>query len=221
MYRRRGSSGIPTIVIVIFLGLAVGVVYLLFDRGLPGLAPMSETVAPLPTVPTTDIDTAVPTANPTLVAEADTQPEIASEITDGARFLAPTAGINSHVVESYLNGESWDVADLGAQVGHLQGTAWTHQPGNIVLAGHVEMADGRAGIFAGIDQMSIGDPLYLQQDGEERVYQVTQLFHTEPDDLTVLYPSQTEQLTLVTCSNYDFFADEYRDRFIVIAERVQ
>ena len=217
MYRRRGSSGVPTIIIVVLLGLVVGVVYLFFDRGLPGLAPVMETAVALPTAPPTDTISAGPT--PTVVA--DTQQQLASEITAGARFLAPTAGINSHVVESYLNGESWDVADLGAQVGHLQGTAWTTQPGNIVLAGHVEMVDGRAGIFASIHQMSIGDPLYLQQDGEERVYQVTQLFHTQPDDLTVLYPTQTEQLTLVTCSNYNFFADEYRDRFIVIAERVQ
>ena len=60
----------------------------------------------------------------------------------------------------------------------------------------------------------------MQQNGEERTYQITQMFLTQPDDLTVMYPSQTEKLTLVTCSNYDFFADEYRDRFIVIAERV-
>jgi LPXTG-site transpeptidase (sortase) family protein len=194
--------------------LVAGVVYLLNDGGLPVSDPATENLELSPTLP--PINTASPA--PTLVA--DESPERIAEVTDGARFLAPTAGINSHVVEAYLNGESWDVADLGAQVGHLQGTAWTQQPGNIVLAGHVEMVDGRAGIFAGIHQMSIGDPLYLQQDGEERVYQVKQLFNTDPGDLTVLYPTQTDQLTLVTCSNYDFFADEYLDRFIVIAERV-
>jgi LPXTG-site transpeptidase (sortase) family protein len=92
--------------------------------------------------------------------------------------------------------------------------------GNIVLAGHVEMVDGRRGIFATIGELEIGDPLYLSQDGEERVYQVTQLFTTAPDDLSVLYPTTDERVTLITCSNYDFLQDSYLDRVVVIAERV-
>jgi LPXTG-site transpeptidase (sortase) family protein len=124
------------------------------------------------------------------------------------------------VIESYLSGTTWDVTDLGRYVGHLQGTAWIDRPGNIVLAGHVEMADGRQGIFANIEELAIGDPIYLAQENEERVYQVTQLFTTGPEDLTVLRPSGNERLTLITCSNYDFFQDTYLDRVVVIAERI-
>jgi len=42
----------------------------------------------------------------------------------------------------------------------------------------------------------------------------------EPDDLTPLYPSTTEQLTLITCGSYNFFSDEYEIRTVVVAERL-
>jgi sortase (surface protein transpeptidase) len=59
------------------------------------------------------------------------------------------------------------------------------------------------------------------QDGIEQTFQVTQKFATEPSNLSVLYPSQTEKITLITCSDYDFLRDTYLERVIVIAERVR
>ena len=221
MYRQQRSSGLSAIFIVVLVGTFIGVGYLILDRQPQQTPPPTEAIVesietPLPAEAVLVADT----ANAAGLSQFEEVPIANQELTFGARFLAPTAGINSHVVESYLDGNSWDVRDLGPQVGHLQGTAWTHTPGNIVLAGHVEMTDGRPGIFASINQMSIGDPLIIMQDGAEHTYQITQMFHTEPDDLSVMYPTTSERLTLVTCSNYSFLADEYRDRFIVIADRV-
>src|SRR5690606_148895 len=142
------------------------------------------------------------------------------EITDGARFYAPTAGIAGEIVETYLDGTSWDVSQLGPNVGHLQGTAWLQDVGNVVLAGHVEMADGRKGIFAELDELQIGDPITLSQGNEEHTYQVTQKFSTTPDDMSVMYPSDKHRLTLITCAAYDFLSNSYEERFVVIAERV-
>ncbi|HLV34315.1 MAG TPA: sortase [Spirillospora sp.] len=211
MYRRQRSSNVTFIVVIVF-GLAAGIGYLVYDNGLSGPpASIIPTLSPSPEAELVNVGLA---ATPTRV------PDTAREITDGARFYAPTAGIAGDVIESYLNGISWDVTDLGSHVGHLQGTAWMDKPGNIVLAGHVEMSDGRTGIFASLDRLNIGDPVTLTQNGEERIYQVTQKFTTDPTDLTVLYPSQTDRLTLITCSAYDFLTDEYRERFVVIAERV-
>jgi LPXTG-site transpeptidase (sortase) family protein len=145
---------------------------------------------------------------------------IVREITDGARFFAPTAGIAGQVVETYLDGTSWDVSQLGPNIGHLQGTAWIPDAGNVVLAGHVEMADGRKGIFAELDRLQIGDPITLSQGDTEHTYQVTQKFSTTPDDMTVVYPSETHRLTLITCAAYDFLSNNYEERFVVIAELV-
>ena len=210
MYRRDPARARIRILFMVGLGILAGALFLLRNNN---PAP-SETPTPVPLVTNADQGVTLP-----LDSEAATPPP-PREITTGAEFRAPTAGIASEVIESYITGTSWDITDLGQYVGHLQGTGWVDRPGNIVLAGHVEMADGRRGIFATINDLSIGDPIFLDQDGEERTYQVTQLFTTAPDDLSVLYPTTSERLTLITCSNYNFFQDNYLDRTVVIAERV-
>jgi sortase (surface protein transpeptidase) len=43
---------------------------------------------------------------------------------------------------------------------------------------------------------------------------------TTPDDLTVLYPTTDERLTLITCDSYDFLQDAYLERMVVIADRI-
>jgi len=210
IYRRDSSKAILRILFVVCLGVIVGTLFLLRDNG--GQPNIEETQVAVAT--SLALGTEVP-----LDSLASTPPP-PREITTGAQFRAPTAGITSEVIESYVSGTTWDVTDLGRYVGHLQGTGWITAPGNIVLAGHVEMADGRRGVFATINELSIGDPVFLTQDGDERVYQITQLFTTAPDDLSVLYPTTSERLTLITCSNYNFFQDSYLDRVVVIAERV-
>jgi LPXTG-site transpeptidase (sortase) family protein len=83
------------------------------------------------------------------------------------------------------------------------------------------MADGRLGIFAELDKLDIGDSILLSQNGEEWMYQVTQKFTTGPDDMTVVYPSESHRLTLITCTAYDFLSNQYEERFVVIADRVR
>jgi LPXTG-site transpeptidase (sortase) family protein len=92
--------------------------------------------------------------------------------------------------------------------------------GTIVLAGHVEMGDGRRGVFATVGELKMGDPLYLTQHDDERIYQVTEIRQVAPDDLTVLYPAPEDKLTLITCTDYDFVQNVYLQRLIVVAERV-
>lgn len=207
MYQRGGSRF--NIFTLLILGVFVGVGYLVYDNW-----SASETVAPAqaptPTAVATESAAPLATIQPT---------QQAREITFGARIIAPTAGINAEVIESYLSGQSWDVSDLGIYAGHLQGTSWVDRPGNVVLAGHVEMSDGRTGVFANINELAIGDPIILRQDGVEHVYNVTEMLTVEPDDLSVLYPTSTSRLTLITCSDYSFLEDIYQQRFVIIAER--
>jgi LPXTG-site transpeptidase (sortase) family protein len=125
------------------------------------------------------------------------------------------------VIEVFLDGNSWDIRNLGTNVGHLQGTAWLDTPGNIVLSGHVEMADGRLGVFATIEELAQGDLVVLQHGTEERRYGVREISRVAPDDLRVLYPTQSEQLTLITCDAYDFFQNAYLERVVVVADRLE
>jgi len=209
MYGRR-SGPISGITLAVCLGLIIGIGFLIYDTD---YTPRPQQSAPVVVEPTI-------TFLPTLMPKPTLQPEKPREITAGATFFAPTAGINTDVIQSYLNGTSWDTTDLGTYAGHLQGTAWMNEPGNIVLAGHVEMSDGRKGIFARIEDLKIGDPLILAQNQQRYIYAVKEILRVDPTDLSVLYPSSAEQLTLVTCSNYDFIQDVYRERYVVVADRV-
>lgn len=196
---------------VALLGAVAGVMFLARD----GWTPAGSNAAPAAEAPPPQALAApVPTSDPFVQSRP-----VAREITSGATLFAPTAGISTTVIQSYLDGISWDVRELGTFAGHLQGTAWLNQPGNIVLAGHVELADGRQGVFASIGQLSVGDPIILTQDGEQRIYAVQELREVNPDDMSVLYPTSGEQLTLITCSNYDFLRDIYHERLVVVAVR--
>ncbi len=211
MYGSRRSGPISSLTLAVCLGLIIGIGFLVYDND---YTPRPRYSAPIIQPTMSLMPTLIPTIMPTV------RPPKPREITSGATFFAPTAGINTTVIQSYLDGTSWDIADLGTYAGHLQGTAWMDEPGNIVLAGHVEMGDGRKGIFARIEDLKIGDPLILSQDSERHIYSVKQVLKVDPDDLSVLYPSSSEQLTLVTCSNYDFIQDVYHERYVVVADRV-
>jgi len=204
MYRRqRQSSSFLTIIV---LGIMLGVGFLLYQQwqNPAPVAPPAPTFTPSPPPTATPEPVILPTATP--------MPR--------ASIFIPTAGITAPIIEVYLDGESWDVQYLGQNAGHLQGTAWLGETGNIVLAGHVELPDGRAGIFAGIRDLNVGDPVILSLNDAQQRYSITTIKKVAPDDLSVLYPTPYDQLTLITCESYDFFQNAYRDRVVVVAERV-
>ena len=148
MYRRQpGSSRIP---MFILLGIFAGIGFLLYQQ-------LTAPAAPPPPPPTaTFIPTLTNTPPPLIPPTLTPAPRV-------GRLSIPTAGVNTAIVEVYLDGVSWDVHYLGQNAGHLQGTAWLGESGNVVLAGHVEMADGSPGIFATLDQMNPGDLVILSR----------------------------------------------------------
>ncbi len=162
----------------------------------------------------------LPTENPTEVAAA--APVATQDVVGSVypQFLIPAAGISQLIIQLPLSGDSWAVKDLGMNVGHLIGTAPLMSTGNIVLVGHVELADGRPGIFAGLKDVTTGELILLKWHGEQRAYSVSAVKSVPPDDVSVLYPTEQEQLTLITCGDYDFFSNTYRERVVVIAPRV-
>jgi LPXTG-site transpeptidase (sortase) family protein len=210
MYRRQRQSASSSILTFMILGVIFGVGFLLYQQW---RSPAPS--APLTTLVPTSSPVPPPTFTPVQVASlpsATPRPQ--------ATIFLPTAGITAPVIEVYLDGQSWDVKYLGQNAGHLQGTAWFGQPGNIVLAGHVEMPDGRAGIFAGVSKMNLGDPVILSLNDKQQRYSIAAINRVKPDDLSVLYPTENDRLTLITCDSYDFLQNTYQDRVVVVADRV-
>ena len=225
MYSSRSRSPFSNIFVLIVFGVIAGAGFLLFDS-LTGKDDTPE--ASLPDVsnnitaePTETIDANVAINIPTV--PPPTAAPVASNyhaITD-AQLIIPAIAINTPVINVYLNGTSWDITNLGANAGHLQGTTWVGGvPGNIVLSGHVELSDGRLGVFANIQNLQIGDRIILREGDAEIRYAVVDIYNTEPSNLDPVRPTLEERLTLITCDTYDFFRDTYLERTIVVAERI-
>jgi LPXTG-site transpeptidase (sortase) family protein len=196
--------------LVIALGIIGGVFYFLREQ------------ASQP--PITNI-TFLPTSIPTIPSEATVIPPTPLPIPTNAPsvlLVIPQAKVGANIVPVFLDDNgSWDVSQLGGHVGHLKESAWIDHPGNIVLVGHVELKDGRPGIFAYIKTLNIGDEIILAESGASPwIYEVDNVEAVEPNDLSVLYPSIQNKLTLITCDNYDFVSNTYLKRTVVTAKRM-
>lgn len=222
MYGRRRRSRPPILLLLIIAAMA-GVIFFMLDsqRRSDDAAPAAtrEATQPVVAAPTTAPaqPTAAPITDPTpATAVANALPSIPQ---NGTLFI-PSAGIYSTIVQAYLDGQSWDVSRLGTNVGHLQGTSWVEHGGNVVLSGHVELADGRQGVFANLDQMALGDLVEITVGDRRWRYIVTEISTTSPDDLTPIAPTREDRLTLITCDSFDFVRNVYLERTIIVAERI-
>ncbi|MDQ7025726.1 MAG: sortase [Anaerolineae bacterium] len=213
----RLRFGRPSFLILIFFAIMVGVgFYLLDNRSTPAEPPaVSTLIAANTPLPPTALPTLLPPPQPTASLSGNRR-----EMPDDTTLFIPRAGIFSRVIESYLDGQSWDISQLRTNVGHLEGTSWLDQPGNVVLSGHVEMSDGRPGVFANLEELTNDDIIVLTSNGEEYRYIITETYTTTPNDLQPLMPTATDQLTLITCDSYDFFSDSYLERTIIVAHRL-
>lgn len=203
MYR-RGRSPFSTLVLVIVLGGIAGILFLLRDVPPQYALIVTPTVGALAPVP----------------ADSPPAPVPATAVPEPATLLIPKAGVAAQIVNIFLDGVSWDVSLLGQHVGHLQGTASFDQPGNIGLVGHVERADGTPGIFTNLHSLVVGDLIVYRRGSDERFYTVRSVGTAAPNDMTVLYPSTREQLTLITCDDYELLTNSYLSRIVVVADRV-
>lgn len=162
---------------------------------------------------------AIPSPTPQPAAHTPTAP-LRPDGSPYPNLFAPTAGISEYIIESYLTEDGWQVDHLGNRIGHLQGTSWVGQGGNIVLAGHVEDSEGRPAVFAQLQEMQVGDPITVTDQDVTHQYQVVEVKTVESDDLSVVLPTPNETLTLITCTNYNFIKGTYEQRIIVHAKRI-
>ena len=99
---------------------------------------------------------------------------------------------------------------LNRGAGRIIGTARLGDVGNTGIAGH------RDGFFRGLKDIGIGDVVELTTPRGTERYVVTQTQITTPEDVSVLRPTATSSLTLVTCYPF-YFVGSAPQRFIVHA----
>ena len=145
------------------------------------VAPVGGSAAPTTVAATT---TTLPKPEPLEIPEADSV---------FAQLAIPRINMKANNI---LSGVSVD--DLRKGVGHFRNTSLPGQKGNVALAGHRTTYGGP---FLHIDQLQNGDPItFTNLLGELYVYKVTSQTVVAPDDTSVLQPTDSPTLTLVTCT---------------------
>jgi sortase A len=107
-------------------------------------------------------------------------------------LVIPKIGVDKYVVEGVQED------DLVNGPGHYPGTVLPGQDGNAAIAGHRTTYGAP---FFNLDQLRAGDLIEITaRGGEQFRYQVTASKVVSPDDVAVLDPTTTPELTLTTCN---------------------
>jgi LPXTG-site transpeptidase (sortase) family protein len=173
--------------------------------------------APSPTV--------APPTNPAIAASASATPQTAQGASPvRLRIVSPKASLSTTITPLYItpDGQNWDLTYLDNFAGHLEGTPEIGQGGNFVLAGHVELKDGRPGPFANVGKLVVGDEIMIYSETPDQPflvrYKVTEVKSVEPTDIAVMRNRGYEELTLITCADWDQPSEQYLTRVIVHAK---
>lgn len=102
---------------------------------------------------------------------------------------------------------------LGLAVGHIPGTAFPGEDGNVAVAGH------RDTLFRGLRSIRQDDLIQFETLNGSYQYQVSSVQIAKPEDVSVLRPDQFSVLTLVTCYPFNYVGSA-PDRFIVKARQI-
>jgi sortase A len=154
-------------------------------------------------------------AQQTLFREWDENPmpsgRVDFAVGDGiARIIAEKIGLDAIVVQ--LSGLD-DSENLKRGPGHIPGTAYPGQPGNMVVSGHRTTYGAP---FRHIEQLQNGDEIVLITADNRYVYSVYEQRIVSPSDLTVLEQGVEPKLTLTACHPW-YSASQ---RIVVIARLI-
>ena len=123
------------------------------------------------------------------------------------RLALPRLGLRAMVLEG--TGED----TLSLALGHIPGTAFPWQNGNVGVAGH------RDTLFRSLRDVRKGDVIEFDTLHGNYVYQVEGTEIVGPREVSVLRPGPSPELTLVTC--YPFaYVGPAPERFIVMARPI-
>jgi LPXTG-site transpeptidase (sortase) family protein len=183
----------------------------------PTAAPNEADPAPVETpAPPAEAE---PTATPAPAAAEEPPAERRLPIT---RVEVPHLGMRADVVPAAIitvpGGTTWDVPPFVA--GHGDNTAGAGEAGNAVLLGHV-VSPNAGSVFKDLFRMRAGDQVRVFSDDREFDYVVNAVLTVSRTDLSVLLPTDSASVTLVTCTGTWLPAlQDFSHRLAVRAELV-
>lgn len=102
---------------------------------------------------------------------------------------------------------------LSLTAGHIPGTAFPGQTGNVAVAAH------RDTLFRGMGAIRKNDVIEFDTPNKRYVYEVASTQIVPPEDVGVLQPGPYSELTLVTCYPFNYIGPA-PERFIVKAREL-
>ncbi|MGH2632206.1 MAG: sortase [Tepidiformaceae bacterium] len=163
-----------------------------------------------PSGPSTTMAATVPHGSPAVATTA-----VGHLDTGGlpTRVVVADAGIDASIDEVGVVDDggtpayevSWHAA------GHMLDTALPGQPGNMVLTGHVSVADpSNLAVFSKLDKVAKGDTVDVYSGAQVYHYKVSQVLVVPPDAVNVLRSNSGSTITLITCTH------DLKDRLVVV-----
>jgi LPXTG-site transpeptidase (sortase) family protein len=130
----------------------------------------------------------------------------------------PKLNLKTDITGVPRKADGWDVTWLHWQVGWLEGSAYPTWEGNTVLTAHGYTADGEAGPFALLKNLSYGETIVIHLGGMKYTYAVRTNLLVNPNDTRWLTKhEELDWITLITCQQYDAKTKSYRYRRVVRA----
>jgi sortase A len=177
------------------------------------------TLTPLPS-PTWDPAVPTPTSLPFSVTAVPSPTPYNSDLANDVRLDIPKLDYIRpiRIVELPVQSNTWDVTNLGYNIGWLDQTTWLEPDwGNTVLVGHVNLSAEEEGPFYYLFLLENGDEIVVYEDGVPTTYIVYETITVAADAMEVTYPTRNPILTLMTCTNWDEARGAFSERRIVRA----
>lgn len=139
------------------------------------------------------------------------------------RVVVASIGLDTEVTDASLvpvdGGYTWQVPAFKA--GHAQSTAGAGENGNAVLLGHVTSVHS-GNVFADLNRVQVGDAVQVFSGDEQFIYTVDSTRVVPRTDSTVLDPTPTPTVSLITCTGLWLPTIwDYTERLVVRAELSQ
>ncbi|GAB4333237.1 MAG: hypothetical protein Kow0010_19480 [Dehalococcoidia bacterium] len=121
------------------------------------------------------------------------------------RLVVPSVGIDVPIREvgAFRTGSgalTWETAWDAA--GHHLDSARPGQPGNVIISGHVSVANpSDVAVFASLGGVAEGDVIEVHAGEMVFRYIITEIRVVRPDDVEVLRSDHRARITLVTCTS--------------------
>ncbi|EKD65372.1 MAG: hypothetical protein ACD_50C00112G0016 [uncultured bacterium] len=115
-------------------------------------------------------------------------------------IIIPRLNIDLSITPSKIKNGYWEVSETTAS--HGEGSANPGEGGNVVVFAHA-----REGLFLGLRDVKQDDAVYVLTNDQWYKYKVSETVDVYPSDITTVAPTDSEVLTLFTCSG---FFDEKR-----------